>query len=77
MAIIRDLYAPQIAMLPIGDHYTMSPREAAYACDLLKPDTVIPMHFATFPVLTGRPSELSRLVRGLEICEMKPGQTLS
>jgi L-ascorbate metabolism protein UlaG (beta-lactamase superfamily) len=77
MAIIRDLYAPEIAMLPIGDHYTMSPREAAYACNLLKPGAVIPMHFATFPMLTGRPGELSKLAPGLEICEMKPGQTLS
>jgi L-ascorbate metabolism protein UlaG (beta-lactamase superfamily) len=77
MAIIRDLYAPQIAMIPIGDHYTMSPREAAFACNLLKPQMVIPMHFATFPVLTGRPSELSKLVKGVEICEMKPGETIS
>ena len=49
MAIIRELYAPDIAMIPIGDHYTMGPREAAYACNLLKPKTVIPMHFGTFP----------------------------
>jgi L-ascorbate metabolism protein UlaG (beta-lactamase superfamily) len=77
MAIIRDLYAPQIAMLPIGDHYTMSPREAAYACNLLKVSTVIPMHFATFPLLTGRPSELRKLVKGVEVLEMKPGQTIS
>jgi L-ascorbate metabolism protein UlaG (beta-lactamase superfamily) len=77
MAIIRDLYAPTIAMLPIGDHYTMSPREAAYACNLLKPETVIPMHFATFPALTGRPSELSKLVQGVTVLEMKPGQTIS
>jgi L-ascorbate metabolism protein UlaG (beta-lactamase superfamily) len=77
MAIIRDLYAPQIAMLPIGDHYTMSPREAAYACNLLKPATVIPMHFATFPVLTGRPSDLAKLAKGVEVLEMKPGQTVS
>ena len=76
MAIIRDLYAPQIAMLPIGDHYTMSPREAAYACNLLKPQTVIPMHFATFPVLTGRPSELHKLVGSVEVREMKPGETI-
>jgi L-ascorbate metabolism protein UlaG (beta-lactamase superfamily) len=54
----------------------MSPREAAYACNLLKPQTVIPMHFATFPLLTGRPSELNRLVNDVEICEMKPGQTM-
>ena len=76
MAIIRDLYAPEICMLPIGDHYTMSPREAAYACKLLKPKTVIPMHFATFPVLTGRPDQLEKLVSGVEVFEMKPGVTV-
>jgi len=76
MKIIRDLYAPNIAMLPIGDHFTMGPREAAYACDLLKPRTVIPMHFATFPALTGRPSDLSKLAHGVTILEMKPGQTI-
>src|SRR5215813_3097220 len=76
MQIIRDLYAPEIAMLPIGDHYTMSPREAAYACNLLKPETVIPMHFATFPVLTGRPDQLEKLVSGVEVFEMKPGVTV-
>lgn len=76
MAIIRELYAPDIAMIPIGDHYTMSPREAAYACNLLKAKTVIPMHFGTFPILTGRPSELQKLVPGTEIVEMKPGQTI-
>ena len=77
MAIIHDLYSPDIAMIPIGDHYTMSPREAAYACKLLKAKTVIPMHFGTFPVLVGRPSDLKKLVTGSEIVEMKPGQTLS
>ncbi len=64
-------------MLPIGDHYTMSPREAAYACKLLQPETVIPMHFGTFPVLTGRPSELHKLVPGIEVKEMTPGETIS
>jgi L-ascorbate metabolism protein UlaG (beta-lactamase superfamily) len=77
MAIIRELYAPDIAMLPIGDHFVMSPREAAYACGLLKAKTVIPMHYGTFPVLTGTPAELRNLVSGLEIVEMKPGVTLS
>lgn len=77
MAIIRELYAPDIAMLPIGDHYTMGPREAAYACKLLKPKTVIPMHFATFPMLTGTPGALHKLIPGFEIAEMKPGVTLS
>jgi L-ascorbate metabolism protein UlaG (beta-lactamase superfamily) len=77
MAIIRELYAPDVAMLPIGDHFTMGPREAAYACKLLKPKAVIPMHFATFPVLTGTPGALQKLVHGVEIAEMKPGVTLS
>ena len=76
MHIIRELYAPQIAMIPIGDHYTMSPREAAYACKLLQPKTVIPMHFGTFPVLTGSPAELKKLVGGMEVLEMQPGQTI-
>jgi L-ascorbate metabolism protein UlaG (beta-lactamase superfamily) len=76
MAIIHDLYAPQIVMLPIGDHFTMGPREAAYACDLLKPKAVIPMHFATFPVLTGTPAGLQKLVPGVEVMELKPGQTI-
>jgi L-ascorbate metabolism protein UlaG (beta-lactamase superfamily) len=77
MQIIRDLYAPEIAMLPIGDHFTMSPKEAAYACNLLKPKSVIPMHFGTFPILTGQPSQLKKLVPGVEVVEMKPGQTVS
>ncbi len=77
MAIIRDLYSPDIAMLPIGDHFVMSPREAAYACNLLRPKTVIPMHFGTFPVLTGTPAELRKLLPGLEIVEMRPGVTLN
>jgi len=77
MQIIRELYAPEIAMLPIGDHYTMSPREAAYACKLLQPETVIPMHFGTFPVLTGTPAQLKKLAPGVEVKEMKPGETLT
>src|SRR5437868_12875392 len=76
MKIIHDLYAPDIAMIPIGDHFTMSPREAAYACNLLKPRIVIAMHFGTFHVLTGRPNQLQTLVRDVEVLEMKPGQTV-
>ena len=77
MAIIRDLYAPKIAMLPIGDHYTMSPREAAYACKLLQPETVIPMHFGTFPLLTGTPEQLQKLVPDVKVLALKPGLTIS
>ena len=77
MDIIRELYGPEIVMLPIGDHYTMSPREAAHACKLLKPKVVIPMHFGTFPPLVGRPADLRKLVTGMEVVDMKPGETLS
>ena len=55
MELIRDLYKPQLAMLPIGDRFTMGPLEAARACRLLQCERVIPMHFGTFPLLTGRP----------------------
>lgn len=77
MKIIHELWRPQICMLPIGDHYTMGPRQAAYAVELLQPKMVIPMHFGTFPVLTGRPSELAKLCEGVEVHELKPGETLS
>jgi len=76
MKIIHELYQPDIAMIPIGDHYTMGPREAAYACNLLQAKTVIPMHFGTFLPLVGRPSELRKLASGFEILEMKPGETI-
>ena len=78
MHIIHELYAPEIALLPIGDLFTMSPREATYACRLLQPKHVIPMHFGTFPLLTGKPGELKKMVSdlGVEVVEMKPGQTV-
>ena len=65
MHLIEQLYRPELAFLPIGDLYTMSPREAALACRLLKPRKVIPMHFGTFPPLTGRPEQLAELIRDL------------
>ena len=79
MQIIRELYAPEVVILPIGDLFTMSPREAAYACKLLKPKFVIPMHFDTFPLLTGRPPQLEKLVEpsGIKVIAMKHGQTLT
>jgi L-ascorbate metabolism protein UlaG (beta-lactamase superfamily) len=76
MQLIRELYAPDVALLPIGDHYVMSPREAAHACKLLQPKAVVPMHYGTFPVLTGTPAQFKQLVKGVEVVEMKPGQTL-
>jgi L-ascorbate metabolism protein UlaG (beta-lactamase superfamily) len=76
MELIRQLYHPELAVLPIGDLYTMSPYEAALACRLLQPKKVIPMHFGTFPALTGTPEQLHERLSGLniEVWELKPGQ---
>ncbi len=81
MRLISELYHPELVMLPIGDHFTMGPREAAYACKLLQPKAVIPMHFATFPLLTGTPDafrkELEKEGLGhIEVITMHPGQTI-
>jgi L-ascorbate metabolism protein UlaG (beta-lactamase superfamily) len=79
MKLIADLYQPDIACLPIGDNYTMGPREAAYAIRLLGVKHVIPMHYGTFPVLTGTPEQLraeSKDIAGLEIHALKPGESL-
>jgi L-ascorbate metabolism protein UlaG (beta-lactamase superfamily) len=79
MELIRELYHPELAMLPIGSHYVMSPREAALACRLLKPRWVIPMHYGTFPVLTGTPEELTGLLKDqpdIKVIALKPGETV-
>ena len=76
MALIQELYSPQLAFLPIGDLYTMSPHEAAKACRLLKAPKVIPMHFGTFPPLTGTPEQLAKNVEGsgTEVWKLEPGK---
>ena len=81
MALIGELYPPEIAILPIGDHYTMSPREAAVATRMLKPRWVVPAHYGTFPILTGTPEmlreELKKLKVDSEVVALRPGETLS
>ena len=77
MALIAEIYKPELAFLPIGDLYTMSPREAAVACRLLEVGTVIPMHFGTFPPLTGRPDRLQGLVPGVKVWDLIAGETVS
>ena len=79
MKLIGELYKPDLALLPIGDHFTMGPREAAYAIRFLGVKHVVPMHYATFPALTGTPEKLreeTRDVSGLTIHALKPGETL-
>ncbi|MFQ5663135.1 MAG: metal-dependent hydrolase [Terriglobia bacterium] len=79
MKLIGEFYRPDLACLPIGDHYTMSPREAAYAIRLLGVKAVVPMHYGTFPLLRGTPEALKELtqdIKGLEIIVLKPGETL-
>jgi len=79
MALIGELYRPDVALLPIGDFYTMGPREAAKACELLEVPRVIPMHWGTFPALTGTPGALADEIRkrGLktEVVELAPGDS--
>ena len=58
MALIRRIYAPDVAVLPIGDHFTMGPREAAVAAELVGAKRVIPSHYGTFPLLTGTPEAM-------------------
>jgi L-ascorbate metabolism protein UlaG (beta-lactamase superfamily) len=77
MALIGQLSKIDAAFLPIGDFYTMGPERAAKAVELLGVKTVVPMHFATFPILTGRPSQLQELVgRGVKVLDVKPGDTI-
>lgn len=79
MKLIGELYKPDVVMLPIGDRFTMGPREAAYATRLLGVKHVIPMHYATFPFLTGTVDQFRKETKDigrLEIHAMKPGETL-
>lgn len=77
MKLIKELYHPELAMLPIGGFYTMGPKEAALAAQFLEPKAVLPIHFGTFPVLTGTPDELDAFLKGsIEVIRMSPGDTI-
>jgi L-ascorbate metabolism protein UlaG (beta-lactamase superfamily) len=80
MQLIAQLYSPELVFLPIGDLFTMGAREAAAACRLLRPKKVVPMHFATFPPLTGRPEQLAELIRDIpetEVCPLEIGKPVT
>jgi len=76
MQLIGRIYAPDVAVLPIGGHFTMDPREAAVACELLAVKRVVPCHYGTFPLLAGTPDELRQLASGVEVHAIDPGESL-
>ncbi|MFQ6050888.1 MAG: metal-dependent hydrolase [Candidatus Hydrothermarchaeota archaeon] len=81
MQLIGEVYKPDVALLPIGDRFTMGPREAAMASELIRPKVVIPMHYNTFPLITQDPEHFSRCVKSLvpevEVVLLAPGETYS
>jgi L-ascorbate metabolism protein UlaG (beta-lactamase superfamily) len=77
MQLIGRIYEPDVAVLPIGGHYTMEPREAAVACELLGVKRVVPCHWGTFPLLHGRPEQLAELVPDVQIERMQPGDSIA
>jgi L-ascorbate metabolism protein UlaG (beta-lactamase superfamily) len=76
MRLIGDLYRPEVALLPIGGHYTMGPKEAAAAARLIGAKTILPLHFGTFPALTGTPAELATLLDSdFHVVQWNPGDS--
>ena len=76
MQLISRIYEPDVAILPIGDHFTMGPREAAVALELLGVSRCVPCHYGTFPVLTGTPEALRELT-DVEVMALEPGETVT
>ena len=78
MRLIRDRHAPAVAFLPIGDRFTMGPEDAAIAADWVGAKVIVPMHYGTFPELTGTPEELRTHARsrGVDVLELRPGVTV-
>jgi L-ascorbate metabolism protein UlaG (beta-lactamase superfamily) len=78
MSLIGRIYTPDVAVIPIGDHYTMGPREAAVAIELLDVTRIVPCHYGTFPLLSGTPEALRELApQGVEILAPEPGEALT
>jgi L-ascorbate metabolism protein UlaG (beta-lactamase superfamily) len=78
MRLVRDRHAPEVAFLPIGDRFTMGPEDAAIAAEWLGVKTVVPIHYGTFPELTGTPDELRRhcAPKGIDVIELRAGETV-
>src|SRR3954464_13733166 len=77
MQLIGRIYSPEVAVLPIGGHFTMDPREAAVACELLGAKRVVPCHWGTFPLLTGTPDELRQHAQGVDVQAIDPGESIT
>jgi L-ascorbate metabolism protein UlaG (beta-lactamase superfamily) len=76
MQLVGRLYSPEVAVLPIGDHYTMGPKEASLAVELLGVKRVVPCHWGTFPALTGTPAELE-VASDVTIEKVEPGGSVT
>jgi L-ascorbate metabolism protein UlaG (beta-lactamase superfamily) len=74
MALIARLYKPDVAVLPIGDWFTMGPEEAAVALELLGNPRCVPCHYGTFPLVSGSPEELAKLTTA-QIDAIQPGES--
>ena len=77
MQLIGRIYSPEVAVLPIGGHFTMDPREAAVALELLGTELCIPCHYGTFPLVGGTPEELEQHATGVKVEAIDPGETLA
>jgi L-ascorbate metabolism protein UlaG (beta-lactamase superfamily) len=77
MQLIGRIYEPDVAVLPIGDHFTMGPREASVALELLGVKRCVPCHYGTFPILTGTPERLRELAPDIEVLAPEPGETIT
>jgi L-ascorbate metabolism protein UlaG (beta-lactamase superfamily) len=77
MQLIGRIYEPDVAILPIGDYFTMGPQEAAVALELLGVKRCIPCHYGTFPILVGRPAELRELAPDVDVIAVEPGETIA
>ena len=76
MQLIGRLHSPDLAVLPIGGHFTMGPREAGLACELLGVTRVVPCHYGTFPLLAGTPDELREHAPNVQVEAIEPGGTV-
>ncbi len=73
MQLIARIYEPDVAVLPIGDWFTMGPEEAAVALELLGNPRCVPCHWGTFPLLTGTPDKLRELAPNADVVDVQPG----